>query len=269
MSTLNKDFKVKNGLQVTEGGTFGAPVTVGTPTGPAHATTKSYVDGILLVTGPTGPAAEYAVGETPPTSPQVGEVWFDPSVGTEFVFYDGFWVEVSGSQGAIGATGPMGPTGPTGADSIVAGPTGPIGPTGAAGLNAPNSTLIAAFERWNIVNSAAAGVINIDVSTALVWKYTNVATGSFSLNLRASSTATLASVLAIGDSLTLVFINPSGATAYFPSSLSIDGVTVTPEWPSGQAPTQGNVYSTDIYSYVVCRTGTSTYSVYANQAKFA
>ena len=40
MSTVNKDFKVKNGLIVGLGGSFGGTVTVGTPTLAAHAATK-------------------------------------------------------------------------------------------------------------------------------------------------------------------------------------------------------------------------------------
>jgi hypothetical protein len=44
LSTASKDFRVKNGLQVNSGGTFGAPVTVATPTENLHAATKEYVD---------------------------------------------------------------------------------------------------------------------------------------------------------------------------------------------------------------------------------
>ena len=128
MTTQNKDFKVKHGLDVANGGTFGGPVTVGTPTGPNHATTKSYVDGISLITGPTGPAAEFIVNPTPPSSPQEGQIWFDPTTAAEYVYYDGYWVEVSGPQGLQGITGPQGEVGPTGPQ----GPIGPIGPTGAA-----------------------------------------------------------------------------------------------------------------------------------------
>lgn len=140
MTTTNKDFKVKHGLAVANGGTFGGPVTVGTPTGPDHAATKDYVDGISLITGPTGaigptgpagptgatgdtgPAAEFLVTSTPPSSPQEGQIWFDPTAAAEYVYYDGYWVELSGPQGIQGPTGPAGPTGPTGA----IGPTGPI-----------------------------------------------------------------------------------------------------------------------------------------------
>jgi hypothetical protein len=44
VATVNKDFKVKHGLDVTQGGTFGGTVTVATPTQNTHAATKLYVD---------------------------------------------------------------------------------------------------------------------------------------------------------------------------------------------------------------------------------
>ncbi len=44
MATVDKDFKVKNGLNVATTGSFGGVVTVATPTQNAHATTKLYVD---------------------------------------------------------------------------------------------------------------------------------------------------------------------------------------------------------------------------------
>jgi hypothetical protein len=68
--TINKDFKVKNGLDVAQGGTFGGTVTVATPTQNAHATTKLYVDS--LVGTPTVPTRASA-----PTSPVDGQLWFN------------------------------------------------------------------------------------------------------------------------------------------------------------------------------------------------
>lgn len=54
MSTVDKDFKVKNGIQVTEGGTFGGPVSIGTPTDPSHAVTKEYIDTVAGLEGLDG-----------------------------------------------------------------------------------------------------------------------------------------------------------------------------------------------------------------------
>lgn len=108
MVTVDKDFKVKNGLAVSGGGTFGAPVTVATPTGPDHAATKSYVDNISLTPGPTGPAGNYTVSELPPTSPEEGDAWLDNTTAALYVYLDGFWVEVTGSPGPTGPQGPQG-----------------------------------------------------------------------------------------------------------------------------------------------------------------
>ena len=44
MATENKDFRVKHGLVVANGATFGDAITIGEPTSSGHATTKSYVD---------------------------------------------------------------------------------------------------------------------------------------------------------------------------------------------------------------------------------
>lgn len=70
MATINKDFKVKNGLVVALGGSFGGAVTVGTPSAAAHAATKEYVDervGTYAV--PTYPEA--------PLDPIDGQLYFN------------------------------------------------------------------------------------------------------------------------------------------------------------------------------------------------
>lgn len=132
MATVDKDFKVKNGLVVGDGGTFGGTVTVATPTLGTHAATKDYVD---------ENAGGATVSENPPTNPSEGDSWFKASTAQSFIYFDGYWVEEgNGTGGATGPTGPQGPTGPTGpagANGTIGvdgatGPTGPTGPTGAA-----------------------------------------------------------------------------------------------------------------------------------------
>jgi hypothetical protein len=44
LTTTNKDFKVKHGLAVTAGATFGQAIEIGEPTAADHAATKGYVD---------------------------------------------------------------------------------------------------------------------------------------------------------------------------------------------------------------------------------
>jgi hypothetical protein len=88
MATVNKDFKVKNGLYVTNGGTFGGEVTVATPTVGTSAATKDYVD--TAVSTPTIP-----VGSTPPASPGNGDLWFDTLTERVHVYYGSVWVAIA------------------------------------------------------------------------------------------------------------------------------------------------------------------------------
>jgi hypothetical protein len=81
MATVDKDFKVKNGLVVVNGGSFGGAVTVGTPTSNAHAATKEYVDS---KTGMT-------VGSTAPSSPSNGTQWLDTSTNRINFYYNSSW----------------------------------------------------------------------------------------------------------------------------------------------------------------------------------
>ena len=81
MATVDKDFKVKNGLAVANGGTFGGAVTVGTPTINAHAATKEYVDSL------TG----MAVSSTAPSSPTNGKQWLDTGTNRINFYYNGAW----------------------------------------------------------------------------------------------------------------------------------------------------------------------------------
>jgi hypothetical protein len=80
--TVNKDFKVKHGLNVAEGGTFGQAVVVGTPTENTHATTKLYVDSkpLLVETASTSPAD--AVN---------GQLYVDTQENRLLFFYNGQW----------------------------------------------------------------------------------------------------------------------------------------------------------------------------------
>ena len=48
MTTTNKDFKVKHGLSVSGGATFGQAIEIGEPTADDHAASKGYVDAAIL-----------------------------------------------------------------------------------------------------------------------------------------------------------------------------------------------------------------------------
>lgn len=84
MATVNKDFRVKHGLNVAEGGTFGQAVTVGTPTENTHAATKSYVDALVgTIIVPT----ETSV----PGNAVDGQLYIDELENRLLFYYNGQW----------------------------------------------------------------------------------------------------------------------------------------------------------------------------------
>jgi len=122
-------------------------------------------------------------------------------------------------------------------------------------------------EDVNVVASAATGTINFDVSTASIWYYTTNATANHTLNFRYSSGVSLNTSLATGDAITLVWLNTNGATAYYPSTIQIDGTTVTPKVPA--AISAGNASAIDAYSFTIIKTASATFTVLETQTKFA
>ncbi len=82
MTTTNRDFKVKHGLSVAEGGTFSQAVTVGTPTENGHAATKLYVDSLELLVESASSA---------PGSASNGQLFIDTIENRLSFYYNGQW----------------------------------------------------------------------------------------------------------------------------------------------------------------------------------
>lgn len=122
-------------------------------------------------------------------------------------------------------------------------------------------------EDVNVVASAATGTINLDVSTASIWYYTSNATANHTLNIRYSSSVSLNTALAVGDAITVVWLNTNGTTAYYPNTIQIDGTTVTPKVPA--AISAGNASAIDAYSFTIIKTASATFTVLETQTKFA
>jgi hypothetical protein len=180
LATSNKNFKVKNGLDVNgeitaaaiggdEGGqlNLAKPQTNTTLSGDvaidihqnklrifdkSGSNRGAYIDlsaagegvGTNLLAGGGG-GSSLEVSETPPSSPSEGDIWYNSTSGQTFVYYDSYWVEnIAGVAGPTGATGATGPAGADGAD----GATGPAGADGADGIDA----------LWNFTGAWANGV---------------------------------------------------------------------------------------------------------------
>ena len=118
--------------------------------------------------------------------------------------------------------------------------------------------------------TAATGTIAFDFITQGILYYTTNATANFTLNFRGDGTTTLNSLMSVGDSISAVFLNTNGATAYYASAFQIDGSAVTPKWSGGTAPAAGNASAIDSYSFTIIKTANAVFTVLAGGAvKFA
>jgi hypothetical protein len=133
------------------------------------------------------------------------------------------------------------------------------------------SILIAPEERTTVSATAATGTVNFDASTQGVLYYTTNASANWTLNVRGTSGATLSSILAVGDAITVSFLVTNGSTAYYQTAFQIDGSAVTPKYSGGTAPASGNASSIDVYTYTIVKTAaTPTYTVFgAGPIKYA
>jgi hypothetical protein len=111
--------------------------------------------------------------------------------------------------------------------------------------------------------------INVDTNTQGVILYTAAADANFTINLRGDASNSLDASMDTGESVTVVVMTKQNATAYYNTTVQVDGSTVTPLWSGGSVPSSGNVSSTDIYSFTALKTASSTFTVLAQQSKFA
>ena len=134
-----------------------------------------------------------------------------------------------------------------------------------------NPILIAPEERLTVTAASATGTINIDTITSGTLYYTNSASSNHVINVRHSSNTSLNNILTTGDSVTVVWLNTNGATAFYPTVLTVDGATsgVSVKWQGGTAPSSGNASSVDAYVYNIIKTAATSYTVLASQTKFA
>ena len=120
MATQDKNFKVKNGIDAAGSSTFDGNVTfnntitAGGSVGTNGQVLKSTGTGVQWSTGSGG--TTYTFSNTPPSSPNPGDVWIDSDTGIQYTYVDdqtsSQWIDTRASAyfGPQGATGPSGRT---------------------------------------------------------------------------------------------------------------------------------------------------------------
>jgi hypothetical protein len=143
-------------------------------------------------------------------------------------------------------------------------------------FNGTSSTFGSVFlniaETAVVTASAPASTQNLQFYAGAVLYFTSNAANNWVANLTFNSgVTTLNTALATGQSATYAMLVTNGGTAYYNTSVQVDGTTsgVTTKWQGGTAPTAGNASAIDVYTYTVIKTGSATFTVLASQTKFA
>jgi hypothetical protein len=85
MSTTDKDFRIKNGLQVAGDAVVVGTVTVSEPVDNNHVATKSYVESVALP----------IVSDTAPETPESGQLWLDTVSERLHIFDGSAWIALA------------------------------------------------------------------------------------------------------------------------------------------------------------------------------
>jgi hypothetical protein len=127
----------------------------------------------------------------------------------------------------------------------------------------------AALEAAYTTATGFAGyTFNVTTNGAVQYITAN-STANGTVNIRSTSGVSLNTLMAVGQTISIVLMVTNGATPYYPTAYQIDGSAVTPKWSGGTAPTGGNASSIDAYTFNITKTASAVYTVLASQTKFA
>lgn len=121
-------------------------------------------------------------------------------------------------------------------------------------------------------SSALTGTFQVNAKSGSVQYFTAAAqTANWIWNITGDATPTLLnSMMDNYQSITFALFVKNGATAYYPTSITVDGAApASLRWFGGTAITAGNVNSVDCYTVTVIKTASTVFEVFASQSKFA
>lgn len=116
----------------------------------------------------------------------------------------------------------------------------------------------------NSLSTLTTSGVNYDVSTATFQLASSASTGNGLINFRASSGATLNSIMAINQSVTCSAFFTNAAGGFYINAIQVDGSTPAAyRWSGGTAPSAGGTSGYDVYSFTIWKTANATFSVFA------
>ena len=122
-------------------------------------------------------------------------------------------------------------------------------------------------ESVNVVTGTLGSASDIDLSNGMIHYFTTQEAAQAIPNLSVSGKS-VNQIMVVGEAISVVIMLTASASGYM-SSMTIDGVSVTPMWSGGIAPSEGGASGIDVYTLQVIKTADSTYTVLANSSNFA
>jgi hypothetical protein len=124
-------------------------------------------------------------------------------------------------------------------------------------------------EGVSLNTTSLTGTVTLDLIANNVHYFTATATGNWTPNFQANSSTSLNTFLSVGESITVAILTTQGSPAYYSSSIKIDnGSPITPKWYGEVIPTSGNINGIDVYTYVIIKTASATFTVIASQSQY-
>ena len=200
-----------------------------------------------------------------------GDLVYDRDLHKIQAYANSAWTDLNSDPGLTGitdnATGSVLTLGDSLISSVVPVQLGNLTITGEVSiLNTMN--IVETIEQVDIDTSTSA-TINFDFKTSAVKLLSIAQTADRTINFRASSSASLDSIMSVGESMTCAILATQGATPYYLNSYQIDSSGITVKWSGGEAPTAGNASSTDLYSFTVIKTASATFTVLGSLTQYA
>jgi hypothetical protein len=202
-------------------------------------------------------AAGVTTGDTPPTSPQAGQQWFNTVTGVLYIWY----VDVLGGQWIQPVTEPVGVIDEPEEFSLFAATVNNLGGViiDENSISIDENGIISALFTNSFDSPELLGITTISLpSTSIntligstgvvVHDIGAVGTTFYHVNIISNFTANFTNV-SLGDyqSTTIILVLEQGPIAYIPDVLQIDGSPQTINWLNNEIPA-GTANDTDIFS---------------------
>ena len=122
-------------------------------------------------------------------------------------------------------------------------------------------------EKFNTVAGKLSDNTTIDLEDGMIHYFTTTETTTSTPNIRYSSSKAVNNMLTTGDSLTVTVITTAAAGGYS-ANWQVDGSAVTEQWNGGSAPSGGGDDGYDVYTVTLLKTGSGSFTVFANVSNF-